>query len=184
MLLVELDGMPEAVATEAKRVKSTCARLGSGVTGAHTEDARNRLWQDRRDLSLALRALAPRKINHDVVVPKGRIPQLFALIARLREVHQLPMPSFGHVGDGNLHYNVSQPADMEEAAFRSAGSGITDLIYELVTEMGGSISAEHGIGVLKKESLERFKDPVELALMRRVKNALDPANTLNPGKVV
>ena len=91
---------------------------------------------------------------------------------------------FGHVGDGNLHYNVSQPVDMDREGFLAKGQEITAAIYALVTDMGGSISAEHGIGVLKKEQLLRYRSAEEIALMRTLKTALDPGNTLNPGKVI
>ena len=106
VLLIEVDGMPEAVAAEAGVVTRLCAPVAMSVHQASTDLERDRLWDERRRLSLALRAEAPRKINHDVVVPKGRIPQLFSLIARLQHASRLPMPSFGHIGDGNIHVNI------------------------------------------------------------------------------
>ena len=89
---------------------------------------------------------------------------------------------FGHVGDGNLHYNLSVPVEL--AADSKRASGVTKTIYDLVAELGGSFSAEHGIGVLKKDHLERYRGGAELELMRRLKRALDPEQILNPGKVI
>ena len=93
--------------------------------------------------------------------------------------------TFGHLGDGNLHYNVQAPEGVAAATFLRDWEGpINALVYEQVTQFGGSISAEHGIGSLKVQALEQHKSPVALALMRRIKGALDPTNTLNPGRIL
>ena len=92
--------------------------------------------------------------------------------------------AFGHVGDGNLHYDVAQPVGADGARFLAEGVAVTEAIYELVSELGGSISAEHGIGTIKKEHLHRYRADAELALMRALKTALDPRNVLNPGKII
>jgi FAD/FMN-containing dehydrogenase len=92
--------------------------------------------------------------------------------------------AFGHVGDGNLHFNVSQPPTADENAFRIEGQALTAALYELAIGMGGSFSAEHGVGTLKKDCLEQFRGGTEIELMRTLKQALDPCNTLNPGKVI
>jgi FAD/FMN-containing dehydrogenase len=91
---------------------------------------------------------------------------------------------FGHLGDGNVHYNVSQPVGADKAAFLALWEPMSEAIHELVNRMGGSISAEHGIGRMKREALLRFKDPVALDMMRTIKSALDPHGILNPGKVL
>jgi D-lactate dehydrogenase (cytochrome) len=94
-----------------------------------------------------------------------------------------PVP-FGHLGDGNLHYNVSQPADMSGADFLALWEQLNKIVHTLAVELGGSFSAEHGIGSLKVSELERLADPVKLSLMRAVKQALDPGGIMNPGKVL
>ena len=181
VLLIEVDGMAASVREESERVSQACASTGAVVTVAKTDGERDRLWSDRRDLSLALRALAPRKINHDVVVPKGRIPQLFEVIARLKEVYGLPMPSFGHVGDGNIHVNILvDPADTD--AMRRAGQAELQLFEEVVA-LEGSISGEHGIGFSKAPFLGLELSPETIDLMQRLKKAFDPNGILNPGKI-
>ena len=181
VLLIEVDGMPASVVEESERVKRACTSADGVVTTAATEAERDQLWSDRRDLSLVLRALAPRKINHDVVVPKGRIPQLFEVIARLKEVYSLPMPSFGHVGDGNIHVNILvDPADAD--AMRRAGQAERQLFEEVVA-LEGSISGEHGIGFSKRQFLGLELSAETVDLMRRLKEAFDPNGILNPGKI-
>jgi glycolate oxidase len=181
VLLIEVDGMPMSVIEESERVKRACMSTNGIVTIAATESERDQLWNDRRNLSLVLRALAPRKINHDVVVPKGRIPQLFEVLARLKKVYQLPMPSFGHVGDGNIHVNILvDPADA--AAMRRASQAATQLFKEVIA-LEGSISGEHGIGLSKKQFLGLELSAETISLMRRLKKAFDPNGILNPGKI-
>ena len=91
---------------------------------------------------------------------------------------------FGHFGDGNVHYNVTQPAGMDKAAFIALWGDMASAVHDVVARFSGSISAEHGIGQLKRAELTRFKSPVEIEMMRRIKAALDPNGILNPGKVL
>ena len=182
LLLVEVDGLPAAIDEEIARVTQACAAHGAlDVRLAKTETERDRLWDERRGLSLALRAMAPRKINHDVVVPKGKIPELFELVDQLRATANLPMPSFGHVGDGNIHVNILvDPADRD--AMRRATQAERQLL-EGVVSLGGSISGEHGIGFAKAPFLELELSPQTIALMRGLKQVFDPNGILNPGKI-
>ena len=143
------------------------------------------LWRIRHSISEAQK-IEGASLKHDISVPIGRIGEFVQRCEReltLQFADVRPVV-FGHVGDGNLHYNVSQPIGMDRERFAAEGEAITTAIYELVSEMNGSISAEHGIGVLKKDQLLRYRSSEEIALMRTLKKALDPANTLNPGKVI
>jgi len=144
-----------------------------------------KLWRIRHSISEAEK-LEGAGAKHDIAVPIGKI-QEFLLEGenRLRErVPDVRPVIFGHVGDGNLHYNMSLPHDVSKTAQEQMRQLASKIVYDLVTEMGGSISAEHGIGVLKKAYLKKYKSDVELGLMRSLKATLDPGNILNPGKVL
>jgi glycolate oxidase len=182
MLLVEVDGVPAGVDEELALVTEACLSAGAlAVTRAATQEDRDALWEARRALSYALRAAAPRKINHDVSVPRGRVPQLFALIKRLEREHGLWMPSFGHAGDGNIHVNIMvNPDDADEMQRAEAA---TRRLFEGVVGLEGSISGEHGIGYTKAPYVSLELAPDVIALMQRVKAAFDPHGILNPGKI-
>ncbi len=125
-------------------------------------------------------------IKHDVSLPVARVPEFLERAAAIVErvcPGARPVP-FGHLGDGNVHYNVSQPVGADKAAFLAVWEPMSEAIHELVAAMDGSISAEHGIGRMKREALRRFKDPVALDMMCAIKSALDPYGILNPGKVL
>jgi glycolate oxidase len=182
MLLVEVDGNPPAVEEEVARVEGALCDAGATeVLRARDEAERQELWRVRRELSFSLRALKPLKINHDVVVPKGRIPALFDLVRRLKSQYDLLIPAFGHAGDGNIHVNIMvDPAD--EAALHRARLAEREL-FEGVVALEGSISGEHGIGFAKAPFVPVELSPDEIALMKRVKAAFDPHGILNPGKM-
>jgi glycolate oxidase len=182
MLIIEVDGVPGAVEEEADRVATACLRAGAiEVQRAANDQERDAIWEARRELSYALRALAPRKINHDLVVPRGRVPELFELIDRVRGEHNLLIPAFGHAGDGNIHVNIMvNPEDPDE--MRRAKQAEREL-FEGVVRLEGSISGEHGIGFSKAPYLGLELSPEVIALMKRVKHAFDPNGILNPGKL-
>lgn len=152
---------------------------------AKSDAESQRLWRLRHSISEAQK-FEGANLKHDIAVPIGRIGEFLtkgdALLASLMPTARLV--AFGHVGDGNLHYNIAQPVGADATAFMQQGADLTEAIYDLVAEMGGSISAEHGIGVLKKAHLKRYRSAAELGLMRALKTALDPQNILNPGKVI
>lgn len=182
VLLVEVDGMPEAVAVERRLVAGACREAGAQeIVEAADEAAREALWRLRRELSPALRTLAPLKLNHDVVVPKGRIPQLFALVEAIGRRHGLRIACFGHAGDGNIHVNLLlDPAD---AGIMARARLAERELFEGVVALEGSISGEHGIGFTKAPYLGLELSAEQIALMRRVKAAFDPHGILNPGKI-
>ena len=193
VLIIEVDGSPESVGPEILHVQEACrAARAIAITRAATEAERDDIWHLRRELSPALRKISTIKLNNDVVVPRGRIPELFALVARLEQEFGLRIASFGHAGDGNIHVNIMIP---ETAATRGVeeGRGPSDamdrgeravrVLFEGVVALEGSISGEHGIGVTKSAYLGVELSPEEIALMRRVKTAFDPNGILNPGKI-
>jgi glycolate oxidase len=182
VLLVEVDGVPAAVEDEAKRVERAFAASGATeVRRARDAAGRQELWRVRRELSLSLKMIAPLKYNHDVVVPKGRVPELFALVHRIRSEYRLRIPLFGHAGDGNIHVNIMvDPADQDEIARAHAAERV---LFAGVVALEGSISGEHGIGFSKAPFVPLELSADEIALMKRVKAAFDPQNILNPGKI-
>ena len=142
-------------------------------------------WRLRESFSEAQKG-AGGSIKHDISVPVARIPEFLTRAAAIVEAvcpGARPVP-FGHFGDGNLHYNVSQPVDMDKARFLTLWDAMSDAVHGLVAELNGSISAEHGIGQMKRAALLRHKSPVEIDIMRAIKAALDPNGILNPGKVL
>jgi FAD/FMN-containing dehydrogenase len=144
------------------------------------------LWHVRESIPLA-QAEEGLNIKHDISVPISRIPafcdETDALLAQ--HIPGVRLVNFGHLGDGNLHYNVQAPAGVDAAAFLAEREDqVNDLVFEAVRRHGGSISAEHGVGQLKVAHLEHHKSPVALAMMRSIKQALDPQGLLNPGRVI
>lgn len=149
-----------------------------------SEAQRKNLWALREEMS-EMQKPEGGSIKHDVSVPVAAIPQFIKqgneLVERMIPGAR-PVP-FGHFGDGNIHYNISQPVDMDKQAFLEQWEPLSNAVYDLVLEFGGSISAEHGIGVMKRDLLAEKKSSVEMNLMRTIKQSLDPDNIMNPGKV-
>ena len=158
----------------------TDAVVAENLTQAH------QLWHIRENIPLA-QAEEGLNIKHDISVPISRIPAFVAHTDAVlqREIPGVRLVNFGHLGDGNLHYNVQAPAEGDPKAFlREHEEHVNHLVYEAVAEFGGSFSAEHGIGTLKADKLEKYQSPVALSMMRAIKAALDPQNLMNPGRVL
>ena len=146
----------------------------------------HQLWHIRESIPLA-QAEEGLNIKHDISIPVSRIPDFCAQTDALlqREIPGVRLVNFGHLGDGNLHYNVQAPAGGEAAAFlRNWEDKVNTLVYDQVHAFDGSISAEHGVGELKAAKLPGYKSPVALQMMRAIKQALDPQNIMNPGRVL
>jgi glycolate oxidase len=182
LLLLEVDGIEEAIEEEAARVEQACRAAGATeVLRARDEQERQELWRVRRELSLSLKMIASLKFNHDVVVPKGRIPELFTLVRAIRERFGLRIPCFGHAGDGNIHVNIM--VDKDDTAAIARAHEAEEMLFAGVVALEGSISGEHGIGFAKARFLPIELSDEEIALMKRVKKAFDPHGLLNPGKI-
>jgi D-lactate dehydrogenase len=181
--MVEADGdaatLPHAVEALAR------AAEGAGLVkldDAADEAGQARLWAARKALSPALRTLARGKLNEDVVVPVSRIPDLVAGVQALARGVRLPIVTFGHAGNGNLHVNIlfepGDPAQVERAHAAMAR------VFALAVALGGTLSGEHGIGLAKRDFMPRALEPATLALMRQLKAVFDPDGILNPGKLL
>jgi FAD/FMN-containing dehydrogenase len=152
---------------------------------AHSETQAKTLWALRENISEAQKVEGI-SIKHDVAVPVSCIPEFLAQTdaALERAFPGIRIVTFGHVGDGNLHYNLSKADAQDNAAFIASQPEVNRIVHDAVHALNGSISAEHGIGQLKREELLRYKSPVEIALMRSIKKALDPRGLMNPGKIL
>ena len=167
--------------------------LSEGIEAGEIGDAviasslaqEHELWR-LRELMSEVQKHEGGSIKHDVAVPVARVPEF---IARANQLVELMIPGarpvpFGHLGDGNIHYNVSQPPLMDRAVFLANWEALNAAVHEIVLDLGGSISAEHGIGRLKRDLLRHAKTPPELEMMRKIKQAFDPNGILNPGKLL
>jgi D-lactate dehydrogenase (cytochrome) len=155
-----------------------------GVIAA-SEAQRAALWALRHGLSEAQK-FEGGSIKHDIAVPPARMADFITRASRAVEqaIPGARIVAFGHLGDGNVHFNISQPEGAERKAFLARWEEINRLVHDIVADMGGSFSAEHGIGQLKLEDMARYKSPLELTLMRKIKQTLDPHNIMNPGRVI
>jgi len=169
------------------------AILAEGMEQGHLTDASiadsleqaKQFWRIREMFGELLRHLGG-SIRHDISVPVASVPAFIAeanaAVVKLVPGSR-PMP-FGHLGDGNIHYNVTQPVGADRAAFLNRWDEVNEVVFAVVKKYGGSISAEHGIGIIKRDALPKVKDPVAYDLMKTLKRTLDPKGILNPGKVV
>jgi glycolate oxidase len=182
-LIIETDGSDEqAITSEIEACAKICRETGAQtVKMAQNESERASLWKARRSMAPSLARKAPNKLGEDITVPRSAIPEV---VQRLREIsarHGLPIVIFGHAGDGNLHPNIlfdkRQPEQWQKAEKMVAE------IFDAALSVGGTLSGEHGVGVLKRPYLERALGPVSIEMQRRIKQALDPLNILNPGKI-
>lgn len=182
VLLIEVDGDVIVTASEAERVREICLRSGAiHFQTASGEEESERIWEMRRNVSHAIMKLGPHKMNQDIVVPRSRIADMVSSLGELSRRYGLPIPSFGHAGDGNLHVNIMYDKDNVRET-EDARSAVREL-FEKVLEMGGTISGEHGIGITKVPYLEMEVSRPALELMARLKRAFDPNGILNPGKI-
>ncbi|MTW22014.1 FAD-binding oxidoreductase [Allochromatium palmeri] len=181
LLMIEVDG-PAACIQEAQRAVGEAARV-SGLLElrlAETTEEVAALWKTRKALSPALRHIAPKKINEDVVVPVSHMGAFINGLEQLAHETGIRIVNFGHAGNGNIHVNLLiDPDDAEEVA---RAAHCLDAVFTLVLRLGGTLSGEHGVGLEKRDFVDRELDPVALRLMHAIKSQFDPAGILNPGK--
>jgi glycolate oxidase len=182
LLLIEVDGDEDFTARDAKRVQDICVQSGAILfQAASGKEEAERLWEARRGISPALLTLRPGKVSQDIVVPRSRMPHLISFLGQLGEKYQLPIPAFGHAGDGNIHVNIMLDKGIPKEV-ENANAAVKDLFGKVI-ELGGTISGEHGIGLTKAPYMEMEISTPALELMWRLKNAFDPKGILNPGKI-
>ena len=183
LLMIEVDGSHASIEADAKAILN--AAQGDdclAITLANTPAEIEALWATRKALSPALRTIAPKKINEDVVVPVSRIPALIKGLEDLSSRYGIPIVNFGHAGNGNIHVNLLvNPDDPHEM---QAAHRCLDEVFDLVLSLHGTLSGEHGIGLVKREFVGRELDDTALQFMRRIRQQFDPDGILNPGKTL
>ncbi len=181
--LIELSGAGDALSDALEQVLGDALNDGiaaDAVIAGSGQQAAG-LWRIRGAI-----AGAKARIKHDISVPVSKVPEFLkkAQTSVEREMPGIRVVAFGHLGDGNIHYNLGQPPGMDRDAFLGERERFNRLVYDIVYDLGGSFSAEHGIGQLKMDELKRYKDGPELDLMKALKDTLDPKGIMNPGKVL
>ncbi len=181
-LLIEVDGAEAAVGREADLLAEACRSRGAlEVRRASDERGRDELWKLRRSISPALRRVAPVKMNEDIVVPRSRLADMFDFLSGLAARKKVTIVNFGHAGDGNIHVNIMIPGtDADE--YRRAEEAVEE-VFRAAVEMGGTISGEHGVGIVKAPFMEMEVGPMGVSVMKRLKECFDPNGILNPGKI-
>lgn len=181
-VLIEIDGNRNDI--EVRKNKFLEIVKESGILAykfAETEEDQEKLWEIRRSISPAIAKVRPKKLNEDIVVPISKIPEAVAYIKNLSSEHDINIILFGHFGDGNIHTNLMiDPEDGDEV---HRAEVVLDKIFKYVISLRGSISGEHGIGIAKKPFMKYQFTPIEMELFKNIKQAFDPLNLLNPGKI-
>lgn len=182
ILLVELDGHPAALEEEMKIVKQACKSVNSrNIQVAKNDEEAIELWRARKLVSPAIVQFKPTKISEDATVPRSKIPEMFKRLKEIKEKHKIQLVIFGHAGDGNLHPNIiTDKRDIEE--MKRAERAIEE-IFDAALELGGTLSGEHGIGTMKAPFLKKELGDIGVEFLQLIKQAWDPNNLLNPGKI-
>ena len=182
VLMIEVDGQNYTLDQSVDAIKKAAQNNGLvEIQVAQTTEEIAELWATRKALSPALRKIAPKKINEDVVVPVSNIPVLIHGLEDLSKKYNITIVNFGHAGNGNIHVNLLlDPDDPEQM---KNGYQCLDEVFSLVLQLDGTLSGEHGVGIEKRDFVDREIDPVTLNLMRRIKSQFDPNGILNPNKM-
>ena len=182
VLIIEVDGDKEFLAKQAAKIAEITQPLGVVETRiAETPAESEALWQIRRSVSASLRKVNPDKFNEDICVPRSKVPEMIRKVDAIAEKYDVPIVNFGHAGDGNIHVNVmidsKIPGEQEKA-----DKAIKE-VFEGALELGGTMSGEHGVGIMKQPYIPLELADVAVDYMKTIKRALDPNNILNPGKI-
>jgi D-lactate dehydrogenase len=183
MLMIEVDGPDSAMEQSVLSVSQAAETDGLlTIKTAKMPNEIKALWETRSALSPALRNVAPKKINEDVVVPVSEIPALINGLTDLAKKYAITIVNFGHAGNGNIHVNLLvNPDDPDQMR---AAHACLDQVFDLVLTLGGTLSGEHGVGLEKRDYIDREIDPATLQLMRAIRTQFDPDGILNPGKAL
>jgi D-lactate dehydrogenase (quinone) len=182
LLMIEVDGMAEAVDAEAAAVRAAASLPGLiAFRTGETADEVAAMWATRKALSPALRKIAPKKINEDIVVPVSSIPALIAGLDGLAGEFGVTIVNFGHAGNGNIHVNLL--VDPDDPRQMAQAEPCLSRVFDLVLSLGGTLSGEHGVGYEKRDFVDREIEPAAMGLMRGIKALFDPNGLLNPGKM-
>ena len=183
MLMVELDGNQSYLEEGLESIIASANNSGCiDIIKATSEQQVKALWETRKALSPALRKIAPKKINEDVVVPVSKIPDLIENLEKLSQKYNIPIVNFGHAGNGNIHVNLLTDPDDKQLQIKV--HDCLEEVFQLVLSLDGTLSGEHGIGLVKKEFVSKELDEMNLNYMRAIKQQFDPDNILNPGKTI
>ena len=185
MLLIEFDGSNSTqVETELIETGKLCKKH-EAVEVYVAEDKNNieRIWNVRRNIAEAWKVFSPIQSLEDIVVPVFRIPEIIPELERLGKKYNMEIPCYGHAGDGNLHATLVKDPSMSTEDWKKNETDCLRELYQVTCKLGGKISGEHGIGIKRRDYLKDLIDPAELKMMRAVKQALDPNNIMNPGKI-
>lgn len=182
VLLIEVDGDREFLDKQVAKVSAIVKPLGVVETRvADTPAESEALWQIRRSISASLRQVNPDKFNEDICVPRSKVPDMIRKIERIADHYQIPIVNYGHAGDGNIHVNImvdeKVPGDHEKAE-----KAVFE-VFEGALELGGTMSGEHGVGIMKAPFLDMELKANTIDYMKTIKRSLDPNNILNPGKI-
>jgi glycolate oxidase len=182
ILLIDVDGTADETDRAVTKLKELCLSKGAKrVKVAESKEEAVNLWKARKAISPALFKYGPNKINEDIVVPRSKIPEMVKKIDSLRKKTGLIMASFGHAGDGNIHFNIMLDKN-DKIQLKKAEDAVEEL-FDYTLKLGGTISGEHGIGITKAPYMGKEIGTVELELMKKIKKVFDPKGILNPGKI-